>query len=601
MKGWYFMRQYSYALHNAGDIPKAIAYFKQCYTPETAEGFFSVTTPLNTPAWIASIQQAICDAFPNTPLSGMTTASSIQGGRMHHTGTGITLQVFEKSKVRQFCYNLTKQSLEDVAVQCLKDIQSLPHVAGVQIRYAQKKVLGHPEDLQIFLDQLSSLDESIPVWGGYADMPTFGNQSFIFCNSEIHAAGLIITIYLGDIHIEAQSVLGFQPLGRLMTVTAMDGPMVIKEMDHKPATFFYEKYLHYTNFKNKTLPFPLLHQKYGSVHAHMPLEAREDGALCFNTVSYVGDQLHLSYGDPNAILQASQKVFCKIRHFSPEGIHLTSCNTRRLFLKENGNAIIEGYEKLAPSSGCYVDGEIFRHGKKIIGTNMMLVATSFREGEPKPISKKCKQHKQVDLDDSLSTIQYLATFIQVAMNELEETMNQLTFAASHDNFTGLLNRSSIENLLQKNMAECNKNNQPFSAIMVDVDFFKQVNDYCGHDVGDQVLLKVAHTIQANIRPTDFAGRWGGDEFVILLPGQPLEHAQTIAERLREHIYITGLMPNDTPITASFGVTISVPGESEIDFYKRMDNALYKAKDAGKNQVILLQPKKDIATLIGHHK
>ena len=79
-KGWNFMRQYSYALHNAADIPKAIAYFKQCYTPEGAEGFFSVTTPLNTPAWISQIQQAFSDAFPETPLAGMTTASSIQGG-----------------------------------------------------------------------------------------------------------------------------------------------------------------------------------------------------------------------------------------------------------------------------------------------------------------------------------------------------------------------------------------------------------------------------------------------------------------------------------------------------------------------------------------
>ena len=593
-KGWNFMRQYSYALHNAADIPKAIAYFKQCYTPESAEGFFSVTTPLNTPAWISQIQQAFSDAFPETPLAGMTTASSIQGGRMHHTGTGITLQVFEKSQVHQFCYDLRKETLEDVGLQCLRDIQSLPHVAGVQIRYAQKKVMGQPQDLQIFLDYLSDLDESIPVWGGYADMPTFGNQTYVFCNSCIYPAGLVVSVYCGDIHIESQSVLGFQHLG-----TAMDGPMVIKEMDHKPATFFYEKYLHYTNFRNKTLPFPLVHQKYDSVHAHMPLESRADGALCFNTVSYVGDQLHLSYGDPNAILQANQKIFCKIRRFSPEGIHITNCNTRRLFLKENANAIIEDYEKLAPSSGCYVDGEIFRHGKKIVGSNMMLVATSFREGEPKPIPKQCQQHKHVDLDDSLSTIQYLATFIQVAMNELEETMQQLTFAASHDNFTGLLNRSSIENLLQKNMAECNKNAQPFSAIMVDVDFFKQVNDYCGHDVGDKVLLQVAHTIQDHVRPTDFAGRWGGDEFVILLPGQPLENAKIIAERLREHIYITGLMPNDTPITASFGVTTSLAGESEIDFYKRMDNALYKAKEAGKNQVILLQPQKAIATLLAH--
>ncbi len=594
------MIQHSYAIHTESDIADAVRYFQNRFDSKTQEGYFFLTSPLNTPAWIEKLQQAFSSAFPETPIAGMTTASTIQRGRMHKTGTGVTLQIFEKSKVRMFCYDLGNRTPEEIASQCLQDIQSLGHVAGVELFYSQKKEEnGQPQDLQPLLDQLDSLSPSIPIWGGYAATPTFGHQSYVFCASCIHGAGLVVAVYCGDIHIESYVNLGWQPLGNPMTVTAMEGPMVIKELDHKPATFFYEKYLHYTNFRNKTLPFPLIHDKYGFRHAHMPMESRPDGSLCFNTVSYVGDQLRLSYGDPDAMLQANRKIVCQVRHFSPEGIHIINCNTRRLFLKENCNQIIADYEGLTNSGGSYVEGEIFRRGKKVVGSNMMLVVAAFREGNAKPVPKKCPRKKEVDWDDSLSTIQYLATFVKVAMHELQDTMTQLSFAASHDNFTGLLNRGSIETLLQTNMTECNKTGTPFSAIMVDVDFFKQVNDTCGHDVGDKVLLQVAHTIQNHIRPTDFAGRWGGDEFVILLPGHDLETAKKIAERLRENIYITGLMPDNTPITASFGVTTSLPGESETDFYKRMDNALYQAKEAGKNQVILLEPRKVIATLLGH--
>lgn len=593
------MIQLSYLLHDLPDIEKAIAFFQKSYFPHEENGFFLINSANNDPEWMQAILQGFSDAFPRTAIAGMTNACAIQGGQMQEGETAITLQILEKSQVQIFHYDLSTMPLEEASQSCLASIRRLPRVCGIEILYAQRRDQGQPQDLQPFLDTLSALPVSIPVWGGYADTPVFGQINYVYTKGHIYSAGLVVAVYCGDIKIELQTAMGWQPLGQLLTITAMDGPMVIKEIDHKPAIFFYEKYLQYTNFKNKTLPFPLVHQKYGSIHAHMPLDSREDGALCFNTVSYVGDQLHLSYGDPSAILHDSKLFLRNIYHFSPEGNHIINCNTRRLFLKKACNAILEDYEQLAPTCGGYVDGEIFRYGKKIVGSNMMLVIASFREGEARTNLQPLTLKDDLELDDSLSTIQHLATFVKVAMNELEDAMNQLSFAASHDNFTGLLNRSSIEKLLRQYMAESNVSKRPFSAIMVDVDSFKSVNDNCGHDIGDRVLIEIANTIRDHIRPSDFAGRWGGDEFVILLPDHTLATAQKIAERLRENIHLTGLMPDDTPITASFGVTTSVPGEDEQVFYKRMDNALYMAKKAGKNQVILLNPQNHMHTLVGH--
>ena len=593
------MIQLSYRVSHIQDIEKAISYFKRSYFPYKENGFFRISSPQNAPIWIHGILQALAEAFPSTPITGLNTASSIEGNAMRDNETVITLQILHKSQVQVYSYDLTDTPLSSVASLCLSQLKNLPHLMGVEILYAQKEEKEQPQDLQPLLDTLSQLPISIPVWGGYSDTSRDGETTYIFTKEHLYTAGLIVIAYCGDIQIQIQDSMGWQPLGKLMTVTAMDGPMVIKEIDHKPAVYFYEKYLQYTNFKNKTLPFPLMHDKYGFTHAHMPMDATKDGGLCFNTVNYEGDQLRLSYGDPGAILQDSQKIFHAIQHFSPEGLHITSCNTRRMFLKSDANKILEVYSQVAPSSGGYVSGEIFRNGRKIVASNMMLIITAFREGIPQENHKPIVIDEEFQLDDSLSTLQHLATFIKVAMNELEETMNQLSFAASHDTFTGLLNRSAIETLLEKNMLESNTHHRPFSAIMIDVDFFKQVNDLCGHDIGDHVLLKVSQAMEEHIRPTDFAGRWGGDEFVILLPGQSLETARKIAERLRHHIHFADILPDHTPITASFGVTTSIPGENEQAFYKRMDNALYMAKEAGKNQVILLNPENQMPTLVGH--
>lgn len=217
---------------------------------------------------------------------------------------------------------------------------------------------------------------------------------------------------------------------------------------------------------------------------------------------------------------------------------------------------------------------------------MTLISVCFREGEAPLVNTAKKHHTPVVLGEALSTVQRLATFITETTKELAETQKQLSFAASHDSFTGLLNRGSIEKMLCRCHEDASARQLAFSALMIDLDTFKHINDTFGHNKGDEVIREVAAIMKRMIRPTDFAGRWGGDEFVIILPGTALANARIVANRLQQ-AFQTIQLPDHSFLTASIGCTTASPDETEQTFYKRMDDALYLAKEGGRNRIILL--------------
>lgn len=151
----------------------------------------------------------------------------------------------------------------------------------------------------------------------------------------------------------------------------------------------------------------------------------------------------------------------------------------------------------------------------------------------------------------------------------------------HDALTGLLSRGAAEKILAGKQLDL-----PLSMILVDVDHFKRVNDTLGHHVGDDVLRAVAHKIARETRDKDVAVRWGGEEFVILLPGCPLVRAVSIAERIRTAMH--QVRTELGHVTASFGVAerLSEPGLEALDaWFVRVDTRLYAAKKTGRDKVV----------------
>ena len=170
---------------------------------------------------------------------------------------------------------------------------------------------------------------------------------------------------------------------------------------------------------------------------------------------------------------------------------------------------------------------------------------------------------------------------------LEERLAELQRLALLDPLTHLPNRRYVESHLQARFAELRRNEWPFGVLYIDIDHFKRVNDRYGHETGDKVLQLVARTLDANSRPFDIVGRWGGEEFLALVTNASPEVLVVVAERMRALVAASGLkQPAEITVTVSAGAAAANPGESAASVIKRADEALYRAKQMGRNAIWL---------------
>ncbi len=170
---------------------------------------------------------------------------------------------------------------------------------------------------------------------------------------------------------------------------------------------------------------------------------------------------------------------------------------------------------------------------------------------------------------------------------LEQTLNQL---ASRDSLTQCWNRRMIDELLSAAVAESRRKNSPLSVMVLDIDHFKQVNDNYGHAAGDVALKHMVSILNTNLREYDQVGRYGGEEFVIILPSTDKNSAWGVAERIRSSLqYQPAPLENGDSIsmTVSIGITQfdSQRDESRQSLFDRADKALYSAKQSGRNRVV----------------
>jgi diguanylate cyclase (GGDEF)-like protein len=157
----------------------------------------------------------------------------------------------------------------------------------------------------------------------------------------------------------------------------------------------------------------------------------------------------------------------------------------------------------------------------------------------------------------------------------------LVTLSTTDPLTTAYNRRYLLHFLESEISRASRYNAVFSLIMFDIDHFKNVNDTCGHDAGDEVLKSIVLMMQRRIRKNDVLARWGGEEFIILLSGTGLENAKKFAEKLivevRELIF-----ERSCGITASFGVTEHRLNETTDSMLKRVDELVYLAKSEGRD-------------------
>ncbi len=204
----------------------------------------------------------------------------------------------------------------------------------------------------------------------------------------------------------------------------------------------------------------------------------------------------------------------------------------------------------------------------------------------------------------LSLVAYLGSFIaglrrslMQRNRELETAMKELRELATRDPLTRLPNRRTLMEHLDREAARTDRRNPASQALcvcMLDVDLFKRVNDTYGHQVGDAVLRRIAAALRRSLRGGDFVGRFGGEEFLLILPENTREDAERAAERIRRGIAVLRIpeLPAGETMTVSLGVAVHRPGETVDQTLGRADAALYEAKHRGRNHVVMADPAPD---------
>jgi diguanylate cyclase (GGDEF)-like protein/PAS domain S-box-containing protein len=297
--------------------------------------------------------------------------------------------------------------------------------------------------------------------------------------------------------------------------------------------------------------------------------------------------------DITAQVQAERErdMLAQALHASLDPVMITDANDAIVFVNK-------GFERLTG----YTSAEVLGHNLAVLHAceaddnlkSMVVSAGAVPEASGQLISCRRKDGKTLytlqsktpvgAADDSLRHTVCVAKDITLLVKHQQHLRN----LAEQDKLTGLLNRHAGESALTEAFEEAQASRKPYAMISCDIDHFKRINDGYGHPVGDLVLVKVAQLLLSALRQDDLCFRWGGEEFLILLPGASLPVASKLANRLRQEISAASLA-SVGQVTLSFGVAESAPDEPTASLLDRVDKALYAAKSLGRNRVEVAQP------------
>ena len=203
------------------------------------------------------------------------------------------------------------------------------------------------------------------------------------------------------------------------------------------------------------------------------------------------------------------------------------------------------------------------------------------------INTKLLGKKSTIEDDYNDEISQIVKTFNFYSNKVEEQKKELEKLAITDKLTGIYNRRQLDIIVSDEINRVKRFNKTFSLTILDIDYFKRVNDSYGHHIGDSVLIEISELLKANVRESDYIGRWGGEEFVIISPEIKIEGLIQFIEKIRKIIenYNFSTAGN---LTASFGITVYTKEDTIKSIIQRADEALYKAKASGRNKVEYLK-------------
>ncbi|MCI8300696.1 MAG: diguanylate cyclase [Lachnospiraceae bacterium] len=589
------MKQFQFEYQDLESFSRELSGFKdRCGREHIAVKMIQVFAEELDREKIQSVCSVITQRFPEALCMGCSTNGNIIDCGLSAKIT-IVCTAFERSttQVRLFQYDLSENSARQITSSILAETQRHPWVKAIEMFFTIPQ-----ESSTQFCEGLKELRPEIQVFGGVASSDDItSTDSLVFSGENgISEHSILIVFYGGeDFYADAISVTGWKPLGRKFQVTKSHGS-ILQELDGIPAYDIYRKYLNIENDENflyNTLEFPLFYEHNDTIILRTPVASNADGSITMTSDIEIGSVVRISYGDPGTIIESIRHDSRRIADFQPDLLHIFSCAARRTFWTSREPTYeIYPFQSISPSCGFFSHGEFLRTNGNLNQHNVTLVIAAMREG------KKRESAPAAAIEEShlakVPLVSRLATFISATSMELEESNRKLEsvneklkMAAIIDGLTGLYNRKEIQARIDQALLQINE--ERFSLIMLDIDNFKQVNDTYGHQQGDNVikgLANILHYKQADGMHNISAGRWGGEEFMMLLPGSGASSAVRLAELIRKRFANTefsGIKPQ----TVSLGVTQAEREDTSDSLCSRVDMALYRAKKSGKNKVVLI--------------
>ncbi len=539
---------------------------------------------------VPDLIQKVREVLPEAKIAGGTASAMITAGVINYYGISLTFSVFKEGQIEVFPVFWDDDKSKEIGVETLEKLTKVDNLAAVEMLTA-----GYAINTMPFFEEISKLPPEVVFFGGVVDDGTTpAGQGFVFTGDDVIHRGHVMVAFNGkslNVHVGYGS--GWKPLGKTMTVTRLDNYHTICEIDDVPVRTIYEKYLGITNwndeFLSEAVAFPFSIIRNGAFLSRLPRRLDKDGSASYGADFVVGDMIRLCYGDPAVIIQEARNIQMEMIRFNPEGIFAVSCWARNIHLHKDVNQELEACRKGVPSTGIYASGEYMRTpGGDIYLNNMCLSIIGFREGGHEVISSNDESMQPIRLEHQNSVLSHMMHFVQAVSNELEESNRRLYDIAKIDFLTNLLNRGELESEMANSLYRCQLSGNSVSIMMLDIDNFKSINDTLGHGTGDEVLKSVADLIKQNIRATDRAGRWGGDEFIIVFNNCNVDVAANVAERIRSKIMGLTSQFKVKNVTVSIGITAAAKDDTILSLFQRVDAAMYKSKNqGGKNCVTVI--------------
>ncbi|WP_417222898.1 diguanylate cyclase [Amphritea sp.] len=545
---------------------------------------FTASTDID---WINLLSTQIKILIPHATVVGTSSGGEIAAGKI----------VVESTLLSLLCFSDTDLHLELVS-QPSNEYSSGADVGSRLSQLANLKgvlLMATPTSLDCarLLEGLDDKLPDIPVFGGGAGSEGAKAEAFIFTTEGIFKSGLLaVGLQSTSLHLKVTLQFGWEALGPRMTLTKVEHN-IIHTIDRKPAFKVYSQHFNITSDDELfLLEFPLLIERNGHTLARNPTATNRSGEVSMIADVKQGETARLGYLNVDTVITDTETTLNVLHLFQPDAILLYSCVCRRFFLQQETELETRPFQHLAPTAGLFTYGEFIRLSGKIQLLNSSQVAVALREDDDSLPMKAPSALKHKTMNQSRTRhariTSRLLQFVNTLTEEVDEANRLLKHQAEHDPLTGAFNRQGLLGKQLEEMSRAVRHGHSLSILMLDIDHFKRINDQFGHITGDFVLKKVVDTLHNNLRKHDLLFRYGGEEFVILLPEIDLSCALMAAEKLRSKIEDLSLTYNDQclpPVTVSIGV-VSTPQDGTVlpDLMEAVDSALYRAKENGRNRV-----------------